>query len=440
MRNAFMLHSWMLPWFLVAVPCIGAAFSLLWWSSLHRMKMWSVLAAVACLLTTISLSWDLNDPYTSLPLLLLLPLAACVSLLGQPLHQDNRPAWLMTPVLLGLGLGILTAHDFAGDILVVVLLGLLCVLLYRYRSAAGADIWRAEATYGFGMVAALLSLVLPISTSALAMAAVCATLLPLLPLHGGFIVALTKLPGNLPAFVALLLPLVGFHRFLSLLPHLADPVFQTLAVLALMGAGYGSLRAFVQSQVPPRLAYGGMALVDVLLWYVADTRTAPVHATVYLTAVGLALSGLLLAWYSIRARYGDIDLKAMGGMVYPMPRFSTLLCLLALAAVGMPPFGVFTGFMGMLLSPAFIPSAAFAVIMLVWLSASWYLIDVVQQTVFGRQRPDLRYEDLRRPESAALLLIVLLLLALGIAPSRFFQPGPAPLPDAVARQAVTWLH
>ena len=70
----------------------------------------------------------------------------------------------------------------------------------------------------------------------------------------------------------------------------------------------------------------------------------------------LASSGLLLAWYAIRARYGDIDVRSLGGVAYPMPRFSTLLALLALAALGMPPFGVFTGLVGMLLSPEFAPS------------------------------------------------------------------------------------
>jgi NADH-quinone oxidoreductase subunit M len=433
-----MLQSWMLPWFLVAVPCIGAALSLLWWSSLHRMKVSTLLGTVAGLVAAIGFSWDLSDPLTSLPALFLLPLTAFLSVLGQPLHQDNRHAWLMTPVLLGLGLGILTLHDSAGDILVVVLLGLLCGLIYRYRHPAATDAWRAVATYGLGMAAVLLSLVLPVSAAALAMLAACATLLPLFPLHGGFVTALTGLPGNLPAFLAFLLPLLGFHRLLSLLPHLTTTTFRTLAVLALVGACYGSLRAFAQSQIPSRVAYGGLAFLCVLWWYVADTRIAPAPTTVYLTGVGLALNGLLLAWYSIRARYGDIDLTALGGMVYPMPRFSTLVFLLALAALGMPPFGVFSGFMGMLLSPAFTPSAALAVIMLVWLSASWYFIDVVQQTVFGRERPDLRYEDLRRTESSALLMIVLLLLALGIAPARFFQPGATPLPDAVAKQVLTW--
>jgi hypothetical protein len=161
-----------------------------------------------------------------------------------------------------------------------------------------------------------------------------------------------------------------------------------VAILALAGAVYGSLRALIQTRPLPRLAYAALAFFSLLWWYVADTGTAPMQATVYLSAVGLAASGLLLAWYAIRARYGDIDLRALGGLAYPMPRFSTLLALLALAALGMPPFGVFSGFLGMLLLPTFTPSGPFTVIMIVWLTASWYYIDLVQQLVFGRQRPE----------------------------------------------------
>ena len=54
-----------------------------------------------------------------------------------------------------------------------------------------------------------------------------------------------------------------------------------------------------------------------------------------------------------------VDVRSLGGVAYPMPRFSTLLALLALAALGMPPFGVYSGLMGMLLSPEFSPSGPF---------------------------------------------------------------------------------
>ena len=435
-----MMHSWMMPWLLLTVPFTGAALTLLMWSSLHRMKTAALLTTLAGLLASTGLLWGLTASLAAMPFLFLLPLAAFLSLLGQPLHQDNRMAWVLTLVLLGLGLGILTAHDAARDILVIILFGLLCGLVYRYQNGAQPDAWRGLATYGLGMAAALLSLILPASASILALLVACATLLPLLPLHGGFVSVLTGLPGNLPAFTVLLLPVLGFHRLLLLLPSLTIPTFQTLAILALAGACYGSLRALIQSRVRTRLAYAGLAFFSMLWWYVADTRTAPVHAVVYLSAVSLALSGLLQAWYAIRARYGEIDVRALGGLAYSMPRFSTLLSLLALAALGMPPFGVFSGFMGMLLSPSFAPSASFAIIILVWLSASWYFVDVVQQLVFGRQRPDLRYEDLRRTEFASLLTLLLLLLALGTAPSRLFQSSVAPSLDAIAMKVVAWIQ
>jgi NADH-quinone oxidoreductase subunit M len=428
----------MSSWLLVAVPLVGAGLSLLCWSSPRRMKLCVVLTTAAACLGTIILLGDFNDPSISMPVLLLIPLGAFLSLLGQPLHPNNRLAWLLTVVLLGLVLGILTSRDFAGDLLLVILFGILCALMYRHRAPATPGAWSGMVTYGIGMASALLALALSPSMSVVPMLVACGSLLPLFPLHGGFIAALTRLPGNLPALLALLLPLLGFHRLALLLPQVPIPMIQTLVILALIGACYGSLRTFAQLRVPARLAYGGMAFFGVLWWSLAETRIVPVHSTVYVSALGLALSGLLLAWYAVRARYGDTDLRALGGMVYPMPRFSTLLSLLALAALGMPPFGLFAGFMGMLLSPAFMPSAAFAVIMLIWLSASWYYIDLVQLIIFGRQRPDLRYEDLHRTEAAALLMIVLLLVALGIAPSRFFQPGATPLPDAVATTAVTW--
>lgn len=435
-----MRQASMAPWLLIAIPCLGAVLGLLWRSSLRRTKTWTLLTTVTGFLAVMGLSWSLNDPLPGMPFLYLLPIAAFLSLLGQPLHRDNRPAWLMTLVLLGLGLGILAAEEPARDLLLVLLLGLLCGLIYHYQNAFLPETWRGLAAYGLGMASIVLTLILPAPASTVAGLVACATLLPLLPLHGGFVATLTGLSGNLPAFVAVLLPVLGFHLFLLLLPNLSSTMLRTLAILALAGGACGSLRALIQSRPAHRLAYAGLAFFSLLWWYVSDTGIAPVQATVYLSAVGLTLSGLLLAWYAIRARYGEIDLRALGGLVYPMPRFSTLLTLLALAALGMPPFGVFSGFLGMLLNPAFTPSGSFALIMATWVSASWYCTELVQQLVFGRQRPDLRYEDLRRTEFASLVLLLLLLLVLGTAPSRLFESNAVTPPAPVAMKGERWIR
>ena len=435
-----MIQGWMTPWLLVAVPALGSVLSLLLWSSLHRMKTWALTTTVASLLVVIGVSWFQAGPLGDIPLLCLLPIAAFFSLLGQPRHPDNRLAWVFTLILLGLGLGILTSQEPARSFLLIILLGLLCGLLSRSRHGASPETWRGLGSYGLGMASVMLTLVLPEPASTVAALVTCATLLPLFPLHGGFVAALTQLPGNLPAFAVVLLPMVGFHSLLRLLPVLAPTMLHTLAILALVGALYGSLQAWIHTRPLFRLAYAGLAFLALLWWYIADTGTASVHTTVYVSAVVLASSGLLLAWYAIRARYGDVDVRSLGGVAYPMPRFSTLLALLALAALGMPPFGVYTGLVGMLLSPEFSPSGPFFLIMVVWLLASWYFMELVQWLVFGRRREDLRYEDLHHTEFASLMIVLVLLLALGTAPSRLFQSSVTLPPSPVAMKEGIWIR
>jgi NADH-quinone oxidoreductase subunit M len=105
-----------------------------------------------------------------------------------------------------------------------------------------------------------------------------------------------------------------------------------------------------------------------------------------------------------------------------MPRYAVLLSLLALAAMGLPPFGVFAGFMGLLLSSTAAFSAGIIVLVCAWLAASWYILDLVQKLLFGTRRADLRYADLLQTELAALVIVVLTLIALGVTPIRLFGP------------------
>jgi NADH-quinone oxidoreductase subunit M len=121
-----------------------------------------------------------------------------------------------------------------------------------------------------------------------------------------------------------------------------------------------------------------------------------------------------------------------------MPEFAVLLALLALAAMGLPPFGVFAGFMGLLLSSSLTLSAALLVIVIAWLAASWYILDMVQRLLFGRQRSDLRYEALRPAELASLVMVVLIVIALGIAPVSLFGMENQPPRAGAVMESVTW--
>jgi NADH-quinone oxidoreductase subunit M len=73
-----------------------------------------------------------------------------------------------------------------------------------------------------------------------------------------------------------------------------------------------------------------------------------------------------------------------------------------------------------------------------WLAASWYILDMVQRLLFGRERSDLRYEDLRRFEFASLLMIVLIVIALGITPASLFGAENPPPRAGTVMKIVSW--
>ncbi len=427
----------LLPWILSALPCLGAALSLLFWSDEERVRSAALAVTVTSTLLNAGAAWWQSDLPGGALFLCLLPLTSFVSLLGQPVHRDNRTAWILTLLLLGLGLGSLVVPDPARHLVRIGLLAVVAMAIQRSRRAAPTTL-RGLISYGVGMAAGAAAMLLPGGVGMVAGLIACGTMLPLLPLHAGHVAALTSLPGNLPAFLALVLPVVGFHQLLPLLPELDPSLRGTVELLALLGALYGSLRALTSARTLPLLAYASLAFSSLLWWVIATAGAVGPQSAIYLSACGLAMTGLLLAWYAIRARYGDIDPRALGGMAYPMPRFSTLFVLLTLAALGMPPFGVFTGFMGLLFDPMFSVRASFFLIILAWLSASWYLLTPLQQLVFGPQRTGLRYDDLRHHEVASLVIVLLLLTVLGTAPARVFGWSAAPASPNVAMKGAAW--
>src|SRR5881296_2909342 len=297
--------------------------------------------------------------------------------------------------------------------------------------------------YVAGLIA--LGLVLPaavwtgeLSAANITLFFVAALMIPLFPLHGVYVAALTRLPGYLPMCLAILLPTVGLYGLMGLLPEMPAEFLKGVSVLALFGALYGSLKALVQFRVTRLLAYASLAFFSILWWYLAGTGTSTPQAAVYTSAVALVIGGLFLAWHRVQVRYGDLDLNQIGGLARPMPRFAILLSLLVMAAVGLPPFGLFSGYMAILLHPSIVISWDLMVILLTWLAASWYLFRLMQRLLFGPHRSDIRYEDLRPTEVAPLLIVLLILLALGITPYGFFESDALTNSYRTAMELMLW--
>jgi len=433
MTNAF------IPWLFVGIPFAGALVCLAYWSDPYRVKISAIVWSVISLVLIVGVADRLPTPSDGLLPLYVLPLAALVSALGQPVHETHRLSWTMTLVFLGLGMGALTAGNLFGPLCQISLMLIIMFLLYRHHTTLWPISWWGIGSFGVAVGGAGLSLMAGPPISSVASLATCAVLLPLMPFHDGYLTALTRLPGSLPPFIVLLLPLLGLHGLATAMPTMPNEFVAVVSFMALISALYGATKALAQSRVRLLVGYGSVSFFSILWWFVAGAHQATPRAAVLAGAVGLSTGGLLVAWQVIRTRYGDdVDPQAVSGLAAAMPKYAVLFSLLGLAAMGIPPFGVFAGFMGLLLTAPPSSTIGLFIALAAWLAASWYIMQMVQQLLFGARRSELRYTDLRHPEFTSLLIVVLALLALGLAPTSLYAPDQIPKKTAAMERPLSW--
>ena len=128
------------PWLLAGIPLLGALVSLAFWSKPDRLKVSAIVWSIISLGMMIGLSSQLVTPAESLLPLYLLPLAAAVSILGQPAHEDHRLSWNMTLVCLGFGIGAFTGRGLVAQAFLMALLVSIIMLLYRHHIGTLADV------------------------------------------------------------------------------------------------------------------------------------------------------------------------------------------------------------------------------------------------------------------------------------------------------------
>jgi NADH-quinone oxidoreductase subunit L len=248
-----------------------------------------------------------------------------------------------------------------------------------------------------------------------------ALLLPLYPLYGVYIAVVTRAPRYLSPALALLLPTLGSYWLASLSSNYPIGLLSAIKWLALLGALYGSLKALGQVRVPELMTYASLAAYSAFWWGFAVNGRLTTAGFIYVAAVALLTAGLLLAGLFLRKRYGDLELDRLHGLARPMPRFAALFSLLVMAAVGLPPFALFSAHMQMLLLPLGTISWGLAVILLTWFLASWYLVRMMQRLLFGRHRDDMHYTDLRAGEFTWFAILLVILAALGATQPAWFE-------------------
>ena len=156
--------------------------------------------------------------------LYLLPLAATISISGQPVHEPYRLSSMLTLLFLGLGISAVSSQPPISLLSLTLLLLLIADSLYRHHSPLWPRSWWGIGAYTLGALCAALSAAADVPLAAVASLLACAVLLPLVPFHDGHLAALTRLPGSLPSFVVVLLPVIGLHGLAAAMPTVPETV------------------------------------------------------------------------------------------------------------------------------------------------------------------------------------------------------------------------
>jgi NADH:ubiquinone oxidoreductase subunit 4 (subunit M) len=235
-----------------------------------------------------------------------------------------------------------------------------------------------------------------------------------------------------------LLPALGAYWLANLSSDLPVGLLGVVKWLALLGAIYGSLKALAQVRVAELIAYSSLAAFSALWWGFAVIGHFRTAGFIYVAAVTLVTTGLLLAGQFLKKRYGDLELDQFHGLARLMPRFAVLFSLFVMAAVGLPPFALFSAQMNLLLDATAAISLGFVVILLTWFLASWYLVRMMQRLLFGRHRDPIYYTDLRAGEITWLAILLAILAALGVTPSAWFETHPPTDSHRTAMETRLW--
>lgn len=354
----------------------------------------------------------------------LLVVAAGVAVTAQGLKKDRIPAAIVTLLLLGLSLGAVVSHGSLCVVFLAMVFGVTGLMLAK--SAGSHLLVRGSLGVGSaGIVCLIASLWATPPLATVLQVIGYATALPLFPFHGLFVGAVAYLPTSVAAFAGFALPFLGFIGLSSVGSALPPWMQAGLFVLAFLGAFYGVMKLIVRHHVGEQVAYLGVTLLAVPWWHLSVAGSAA-QAALYVTATGLALLGLRLAAGFLQARFGHLDLDKIRGLAKPMPRFATLLILFMMAVMGLPLFGVFSGFMALLLGPLSLGAPGLAAVVVLWFLASWLLTSLLQRLLFGPPRTDVLYRDLTWPEVCALAVLLVVLAVAAIMPADRFQIGRGP--------------
>lgn len=405
---------------LILVPIFGAILGLFFRKKPKALKGW-FFAITSLILFAIFLNPESVAPTTK-SLALLIALAAWLCILARYLESNTAFDLFEILILMGLGFGFLFSVKPLNHIFLAGIFALLISMQWRIGGEASAPekFW-VIGLNGLAIILLGTASLFSAQNEAILLSLAYSTLLPLFPFHGAYAVFLKRFPGALPPFLSLFLPSLGLHGLLPQIQMLPPGIKHLLLVCAISGIIIGGLRSLVQIRVPDVLSQIALVFWSVLWWHFSRPEASTNTALLFLSAVALSLCGLFLMWHGLAARFGNLIINQFGGLSSAMPRFSVLFVLLCTAAMGLPLFGVFSGFIKMAFSSTSGFSWGLLFTLFAWVFASWRIPTLMQSLLFGKQNPQWIYDDLGLGETTAFSLLLAVLFILGVAPQTLVE-------------------
>jgi len=274
-------------------------------------------------------------------------------------------------------------------------------------------------------------------------------MIPMFPFNGLYLGVFAAVPARISSFMALLMPLSALSVLLNsdlitsmgLIMHNSGDMASTLKVLATIGVIYGAIRALTQIRVAPLLGYGSVSIYSLVWIYIFNSEKYMLKVDsaatmiplkpltnqedtiiILILSTAVSIAAMLYAWSLVTKRYDDIEISkvigTVGGLINTMPRLTAMFTLLFVAIAGLPPFGLFTGYIMAVFSPASLDTCLPALTVTMLAFSSWYFTKLLQRIFFGEKKDDSITigfsRDITFIELIPLLLALSLLLSLGL--------------------------
>jgi len=263
---------------------------------------------------------------------------------------------------------------------------------------------------------------------------------PVVPFHTWLPDAHVEAPTPVSVLLAGVLLKMGTYALLrfnfTMLPDVAVANAEIIAIFAVVSVIYGALLALAQQDLKRVVAYSSISSMGyVILGLVAFTPHGLGGATFQMVSHGL-ISGLM--FMVVGVLYNETHTRMLGdmsGMADRMPVTAGVFVAAAFGYMGLPLMSGFAAevlvFLGAFQSttiaaaPLFTGIAMFGIVIV-----AGYLLRAMQKTLFGPYRLETDYEIGRAPlqDVAPLVVLLLLVIALGVAPNLFYEM----IGDAVA--------